>query len=147
MNKFYINIGDWSEDGHGQCERFLFESNYSVEELQEAYRKSCEKTGVRLEEVAYVYADASIKPAVAMALLNHGCPDELLLADDCTGDDDQDIHYGLDPTRMAKLIVWFVGLSMPKDFQCDLTTNDVKNFNGFHGDLNVSFGYGLFDAF
>lgn len=35
--KFEICIGDWSGDGHGQNESFLFGSNKPIEEVREAY--------------------------------------------------------------------------------------------------------------
>lgn len=37
MYKFELPIGDWSDDGHGQCEWFLIESNKPVDELREIY--------------------------------------------------------------------------------------------------------------
>lgn len=32
-----IKIGDWSDDGHGKCESFYFESNLPITSVREAY--------------------------------------------------------------------------------------------------------------
>lgn len=38
--KFSLPIGDWSNDGHGRCEWFLFRSTKPVEEAREAHFKA-----------------------------------------------------------------------------------------------------------
>lgn len=40
QNIFQIPIGDWSGDGHGQCEWYTVKSNKPVEAWREAYFKS-----------------------------------------------------------------------------------------------------------
>ena len=49
MNKMYLQIGDWSDDGHGKYEKFLLKTNKSVKEIQEAYKKSVKITGVSFD--------------------------------------------------------------------------------------------------
>jgi len=39
MDRMYIVLGDWSDDGHS--EKVLIESNKTVSEIQDAYRSSC----------------------------------------------------------------------------------------------------------
>ncbi len=143
QHKFYITIGDWSDDGHGKTDQFLYESNYEVGELQKAYKKSCKKTGVKLHEVARDYEDGSVSPAIAKKLLKLGLDENLIRGDE---DDEywEDNEYPLIPEAMAKMIVWFIGLSMPEDFKCSPPDNSIPNFNGFWGELNVNFGYGLY---
>ena len=46
MNKVKITVGDWSEDGHNQSEEFVFETNKTVKEIQNAYKQSCKKLGL-----------------------------------------------------------------------------------------------------
>jgi hypothetical protein len=40
--KFKLPIGDWSDDGHGICEYFIFYSNSPAKKLIESYIKACE---------------------------------------------------------------------------------------------------------
>ena len=37
----YLNIGDWSGNGHDKNERFYFTSNYNVSTIRQAYKNSC----------------------------------------------------------------------------------------------------------
>jgi hypothetical protein len=145
-HKFYINIGDWSCDGHNQCDRFLFESNYSVKELQKAYKKSCKTTGVNLSRAcAEGYEDPTVEPSAAKKLLELGLSEELVRGEDYDPEYCHETEYAINgPDAMADMIVWFVGLSMPEDFECRRTEEHALNFNGFWGDLNESFGYGLY---
>ena len=43
---YKLVLGDWSEDGHGISEDFLFECNYDVHKIRQAYKDSCRKLGV-----------------------------------------------------------------------------------------------------
>jgi hypothetical protein len=140
QHRFYINIGDWSGDGHEKCDRLLHKSNYSVKKLQQAYHKSCSKIGVKLLEVCSDYGEQHLEQDVAEKLLEAGCPMELLKE----FEDDED--YIMTAEKLAELLVWFVGVSMPEDFECTLIKEEnALNFNGFWGDLNESFGYGLYE--
>ena len=47
MRKVKLVIGDWSGDGHGQSEEFVFETNKTVEEIGQAYKDSCKLTGLQ----------------------------------------------------------------------------------------------------
>ena len=44
--KFKIEIGDPSKDGHNQSEEKVIISNKTIEEVRDAYKKSCELTGL-----------------------------------------------------------------------------------------------------
>jgi len=46
MNKMYLVLGDWSDDGHGKYEKVLVEVNKTIEEVQNAYKNSCKLTGI-----------------------------------------------------------------------------------------------------
>lgn len=43
MNNIIIEIGDWSGDGHGQKETYVFDSNLTTEEVRESYFSAKEK--------------------------------------------------------------------------------------------------------
>ena len=42
---FIINIGDWSDDGHGKCEDIIFDVNKTTKEIREGWWNSKEKLG------------------------------------------------------------------------------------------------------
>lgn len=49
MYKFKLPIGDWSGDGHNQCEWFTLESNVPVKKLRELYFETKVKTNTSLD--------------------------------------------------------------------------------------------------
>lgn len=61
MYKFRLQLGDWSHDGHGQTEDFVFETNKDIAELREIYFQNCDKYGKILEELNSDYEDSRIK--------------------------------------------------------------------------------------
>lgn len=38
---YKLVLGDWSDDGHGISKDFLFECNYDVHKIRQAYKDSC----------------------------------------------------------------------------------------------------------
>lgn len=48
LYRFHLDIGDWSDDGHGKKETFLIESNKTVGACREAYFKAQKKLAERL---------------------------------------------------------------------------------------------------
>lgn len=44
--KVKMTVGDWSQDGHNQYEEFVFETNKTVTEIQDAYKQSCKTLGL-----------------------------------------------------------------------------------------------------
>ena len=46
---YILDIGDWSDDGHGKCEELLFESNMRIDAVRGAYFKAAKKLGYRLD--------------------------------------------------------------------------------------------------
>jgi len=132
MNRFYIIIGDWFRDGHGMYEKYLYETNYPTEELEEAYQRSVELTKVNLYDVCADYMENTIDSDVVNKLLPHDFHEFL------DGVEEDEGTYRMFPNNMADLVIWFLRLSMPKDFICNICENDVpRPFK--------SFGYGLFE--
>ena len=43
---YKLELGDWSEDGHKISESFLFDCNYDIHKIRQAYKDSCKKLGV-----------------------------------------------------------------------------------------------------
>lgn len=52
---FTLPIGDWSDDGHGECDYYHIESNKPVEEVREAHFKIRDVTGIDIHEIANEY--------------------------------------------------------------------------------------------
>lgn len=63
-HEFTMPIGDWSDDGHGKCDYFIFKSNKPVEEVREAHFKIRNATGIDISEVCSEYEDAIVKEDV-----------------------------------------------------------------------------------
>lgn len=154
MNKMYLVLGDWSDDGHGKYDKILVESNKTVEEIQNAYKASCKLTGASFnynedyternrdssEAGKYIIA-ARYEQGFDLAqeakdvLKEHGLDyDSFLL------EDDDSIYI------FTKLWTEFVKLSLP-----DLVINEfaeiesIPVINGYwNKNLNVQFGYGLY---
>lgn len=50
---YKLVLGDWSKDGHKQSEDFLFDCNYDVHKIRQAYKDSCKKLGVAFHDEDY----------------------------------------------------------------------------------------------
>ena len=168
MYKFIIPIGDWSKDGHNQSEDVIIECNYPVEEVREAYKKSCLLTGIQFNnsgvdqnytglpgdwkeqkkrEIATEYEDAYISLVQYRILSSFGINVDKYIE----SDDDQEfidangrMGYILGVSYFVNLLMEFIGLSLSK-FKWKVVKNELPYLNGYWDkDLNVSFGYGLF---
>lgn len=71
-NQFYLPIGDWSKDGHGECEKILIESDSSLEDIREAHFKIEEKTGIDIHEIANEYEDNTMKSDTCLEIIELG---------------------------------------------------------------------------
>lgn len=162
MNKMYLVLGDWSDDGHGKYEKVLVESNKSVREIQDAYKASCSLTGVSFNinqdytgrnrewSVAEEYCIATeyeqgfeISDKVKQGLKDAGFDVEKHFSFGMDEDGDQ-----VEDNDVIFLYLWteFVKLSLP-----DLVINKIPEDNGipvingyWDKNLNVQFGYGLY---
>lgn len=166
MNKMYLVLGDWSNDGHGKYDKVLLESNCSVKDMQNAYKASCKLTGVEFNhnddytgrdrdwrerenyQICVNYEDSTLSDDAFAVLSKFGLTKKMLKewdADEMNDDDDEE--FALSQDSFVKLWIWFVKLSLPKDTV--LQTVDVKDeipvINGYwNKNLNVQFGYGLY---
>ena len=157
MSKVKLTIGDWSQDGHNEFEIFVYEVNKSVEEIRQAYKDSCKKTGVQFnhnvnytglversyEKICTEYEDDKIREDAIEILKNF----DFDLSKYCNED------FGFDDVeQFCELILNFIKLSL-----LDLTWEEaafkkselktIEPINGWwNTSLNVQFGYGLFDC-
>ena len=151
---YKLVLGDWSDDGHGQTAEVLFECNYDVHKIRQAYKDSCKKLGIAFnstedytglglkhDDNRVIWMDYEEKEISKLAF------DTLGEANCFDGIDYEETDYGYeiyDNNDCAKLIMNFIALSMPNDFTYELV--EVEEINGYWNDeLNEQFGYGLFD--
>ena len=142
--KFKIEIGDPSKDGHNQSENRIINSNKTIEEVREAYDKSCLLTGLvftsnkdiivnneKLNWQNNEYSDRSIcteyesydTSELAQAILEeYGIENPVI---------DGDID------SLVDIFLEFIKLSLP-DFEYNIIQDDIPS-------LGLTIGYGLFD--
>jgi len=148
MYKMKLNIGDWSDDGHGKCESYIYEVNYPVDVVQQAYKDSCKLAGVQFNhsedytggkcighrpwnQIATEYDANEIDEKVYEVLQSFGIQVDRYVTD-------------LYIENFNGLWWEFVKLSKP-DLEYKDICADIPNINGYwNGGLNVQFGYGLF---
>lgn len=165
--KVKLTIGDWSKDGHNQSEMFYYESNKTVEEIQQAYKDSCKLTGLSfnhnedytelglkwghpeydLRKICTEYGDASINKFSADILLKYGIDVKEYKDEE---DNDEDSYYvSLD--KFPELVIAFIKLSLPDLVltEASVMRTEINNLPAINGwwnkNLNVQFGYGLFE--
>lgn len=169
MKKYqmYLNVGDWSGDGHEKHDRILVESNLPVAEVQQAYKDSCKLTGVQLNgnedytgikrdwmtarevQLLTEYEESKITPKQFEVLQKHGLKSEMIAK--WNGEDDAEetaeggyYIYGVD--AYVKFWIWFTSLSNKKLKITEIPDDkNIPNINGYWDkNLNAGFGYGIY---
>ena len=141
--EMYLNVGDWSGDGHSKYDRIKLESNKPVSDVQDAYFKACEITGLSFHDAWYGaktpnpvftdYEESEIFEDNLELLRKHGVPESVLVEDE---------YY--DPWMFADLWIEFVKIA-DHDLELVQIKDNTPNINGFWDDrLNQQFGYGLY---
>ena len=142
---FKIHIGDWSNDGHNQSESFVIESTKPNNEVQVAFKTAGEKIGViennRLV-IADEYEDYRLSSKHADMLTNAGVEFDDLLYNDGTWEEPDYMFEDVD--SMVHLLMRIAQTEL--NFEYKIVSENIPNFNGYWGDLNMSFGYGLFNV-
>ena len=160
---FKVPIGDWSNDGHGKCETFYVEANYSVQEMRQAYKETCKKIGLQMNhntdytgidgipswgnwrQLLTDYEQSSISEQAVDILLEHGYDFSECEAFD---EDDnlikEDVYFNSE--SVFHLFMWFISYSMPSDFEYKQFKLEAETINGGWGEggLNHHIGYGVF---
>jgi len=154
MNKIRLTIGDWSQDGHNQYEEFVYESNKTVENIKQAYKNSCKLTGLSFNhnedytglnigygserQIATEYGECEISDLAKEIL-------------DSFKIDYSDYEEEPSVENFIELLINFIRLSL-NDLElkeASFKKSELKNIepvNGWWNDeLNVQFGYGLFE--
>lgn len=156
MDKIYkikIPIGDWSDDGHGDCEYYKILSTHSVEDLRKAYYKSEKLTRLTFR---HDYNEEFISPPICTDYQNPYLTEEHIVVMKKYGYDSSHLFdsyskkYLVEPDNMKDIILWFIGLSL-EDFSHE-NVNDLEYVTlSEYGDGGMTkrfshqFGYGCFD--
>lgn len=113
LYRFHLDIGDWSDDGHGKKETFLIESNKPVRACREAYFAAQKRLVENLwPENIYATYDNPLTPQAPQiaATRAHGFDFAHYVGDDEYLNAESLAHYTLwfitrgDPTIKAKII-------------------------------------------
>lgn len=149
--KMYLCLGDPSGDGHGKHSNILVSTNKPVEEIREAYKSSCQLTGI-----SFNHNDdfTGIKRDFIEVRKYHVCAEyeEYKLTQECRKIlNDFGIsteNFNADPIEENFTKLWFnfVKLSL-KDLEWQIIKDDIPKINGYGSGLNVQFGYGLYKRY
>lgn len=131
--KFNLEIGDTSGDGHSQMKTIFIECNHSISDLDDAYNRSVDLTGIDLiEDCCRDYEDNALDKDTADALIKH--LDLVSIIGTC--DKKYNKPHNLENLWIdtwIDLVMRFIKLSLP-----DLEYNIIKSESFDIG------GYGLF---
>lgn len=153
-------IGDWSGDGHKECNDVTFQVNYPICDIQNAYKESCKLTGVQFNhgknyitsngeyvynQILTEYDEPFITPEQTAILKKfHVITDEIINKLQLKELDDNELIVD-DVKQFITILIRFISLSMPDDFVAShVNENKIPYINGHGSDLNVQFGYGIY---
>lgn len=139
---FQMNVGDYSDDGHGKNEVFVIKSTKPVDEVLKAFISSGTKLNVYQHGsfvIAEDYEDSKLSNEHAEALRNAGIEFEDLVYND---GDEEDPEYTIEgTTEIVRLVMRIAQKEL--DFEYEIANDVIPSFNGFGG-AGPQIGYGLF---
>ncbi len=139
---FKMNVGDYSDDGHGKNEVIVIKSTKPVDEVLDAFMRSGAKLNVVQHGsfvIAEEYEDSKISTEHAEALRSAGIKFDDLVYND---GDDEDPEYTIEGTTEIVHLVMRIA-QKELDFQYEIANDAIPSFNGFDG-VGPAIGYGLF---
>lgn len=87
--KVKFPVGDWSGDGHRQCEWYICESNKPVEELREIHFKSKEVLGYDIGDICAYYQQSQLRVEIVKTIVERvGIEEFQDLIDVCLSEED-----------------------------------------------------------
>ena len=153
---FELPIGDWSDDGHGKCERIIVRCSHSISACQAGYLASCYLTGYQFHHGSHTtdedgkfvsiggtalvceYEQSGIPEFAVDDLKGHGLDLSVMCDSMYEGE-----AYPGDATNMATIIMEFIKLSLP-EMSWEFTDKVPRLFGYWDRNLNCQMGYGLF---
>lgn len=159
MYKIKVPIGDWSGDGHSQCQEYMIISSHPASELRKAYYESELKTGLtfrhkyndnpaHIKPICTDYEENFIDEEQIEGLLEAGFNFNLidLYEDECPvlGENlPYDFIY-LDESNIFKMLMWFIGLGLD-GFEYEIANDEFESLSEYGaGNFCHQFGYGVF---
>lgn len=151
---FKLPIGDWSDDGHGECSYYTIKSNKSVEEVREIHFKIKDSLGIDIESIASEYEDSSIDSDIVEKLFEMGFKEFLGtrygVCLECENEEDEEYDSEWTITSEGMAYLWLF-LLMKADSSLKLEFDKTVKipmlpFYGFdEKNRHISFvGYGCF---
>ena len=101
--RFYLPIGDWSNDGHGKSEMVLVKSNVPVGQAREAHFRIKEATGIDIHSFCDDYEDWAVPAEIVEKLNKLGFPFEV---------EEGESAY-IEPDKMAALWMFLLQKANP----------------------------------
>lgn len=137
--KWELQIGDWSGDGHSQCDDYVIESNFTVQEAREAYFVAKKKYPKICPEKVACEWESSLTIKEAQAWIDAGVLDISKSAEEWVDE------FHTDDFALAVLNYIKLGNA---EFEFKIIEDDLETFNYYGYDKKKRhigfFGYGLF---
>ncbi len=142
MTLYNVVVGDWSDDGHGKTDTFVFSipDDVTFDQLRANYERNCEDYGVRPDKWASEWQDSSFPLHEYIRIAELGWDsgyefDELDQFDDST-----EVDFGSDSYADLLMFVATHGLC-----EYDQTSDTIKTLFGGDGAIvGGHVGYGFF---
>ena len=133
-------IGDWSHDGHKQCDWYLVKSNKPVEEVREVHFKMRNVLGFTIHDFATSYEDNEFPKKIIQKLEHFSLDPRKYISDE------DEEKYTIGPNEMLTLWIDLLMLIDPNLILEEAPDYPSINFYGFD-EQGRSFnfvGYGCF---
>src|SRR3990167_8412406 len=105
---FQLPIGDWSKDGHRECEWFTVKSNLPITDVFDAYFIAKENLPEEIDpaNMCSIYEDDAINSETWYLLDKHGCI--------AVGSDTENGGVSFENKEFAEIVLWFIQQGNPK---------------------------------
>ena len=145
QHEFTIAIGDWSDDGHGKSNDYVFTCTHDEDAIREAYLKAARASGVGLhrgegfEAILDEYEENTFTNEQADRLKAVGVDFSRLVS--VWPDEDGRPCFFATPRGAAELFLEMARSQLP-GFEYAFV--EPKRINGYWGKFNESIGYGCY---
>lgn len=145
MNIFKLDLGDWSDDGHGKTETFYIQTDATLEEIQLAYVAGCNTHGICMHASSSDSWVRDRRYVVDRSKITLQLPDgyqEFVPEDLCEEISARtNLNFTGDPESYRDLFLWLVMGQLPSKTFTVLEIPSVLH----SGTGNFSMGYNLFN--
>jgi len=121
-------VGDWSSDGHGRTEKISIKSNLNKSQIQDAYKKGVEISGVNLEQVCCEYEGTKVPREIYEKLTTAGMYNDDVFENEIDEDGDGDLY--INAQDFAFIYLFLVELGNPT-FRYKIIQPEKINIGGY----------------